>query len=188
MPDETHQKSLAGNGLAGVSLGETEIALAGGSFAAGDRVMLRRNDRRLGVANGDRGIVDHVDRDAGAIDVQLAGRRVRLDAEYVERTSDRAGDALAHGYAITGHSAQGLTCDEAFVLVSDGASREWAYTALSRGRRSNRLYAVERELDDRGEFAPTDGRRRAGRDVVADVFEHSSGQRLATAHARELER
>ena len=49
---------------------------------------------------------------------------------------------LTHVYAITGHKAQGLTCDEAFILGSDVMYREWGYTALSRGRASNRLYLV----------------------------------------------
>ena len=53
-----------------------------------------------------------------------------------------AAQGSMHGYAITGHSAQGLTCDRAFVLVTSEASREWCYTALSRGREANRIYAV----------------------------------------------
>ncbi len=43
------------------ALGEQELALAGGAFAVGDRVVLRRNDRRLGVANGERGVVAAVE-------------------------------------------------------------------------------------------------------------------------------
>ena len=73
------------------ALGDVEIALPGGSFAAGDRVVLRRNDRRLGVANGDRGIVTHVDQDARAIDVQIA------DRVYGSTPSTSAGPAAAPG-------------------------------------------------------------------------------------------
>ena len=36
---------------------------------------------------------------------------------------------------------------ESFVLTDDGLSREWAYTAMSRGRLSNHLY-VAAEPDD----------------------------------------
>ena len=81
-----------------------------------------------------------------------------------------------HGYAITGHSAQGLTCDRAFVLVTSEASREWCYTALSRGRQANRIYAVAREPEERDEFAPSERRRRDGRDVLADAFGRSAAQ------------
>jgi hypothetical protein len=113
---------------------------------------------------------------------------VRLDADYLDR-GGRHGAALAHGYAITGHSAQGLTCDRTFVLVTSEASREWCYTALSRGRHGNRLYAVACEPDDRAEFAPSD----VGRDPVAAAFGRRSAQTLASDLAdrasvmRELE-
>jgi ATP-dependent exoDNAse (exonuclease V) alpha subunit len=35
-----------------------------------------------------------------------------------------------------------MTCDETFVLGDDGLYNELGYTGLSRGRDSNRLYAV----------------------------------------------
>jgi hypothetical protein len=108
------------------------------------------------------------------MDVELADRRVRLGADYLDRDG-RHGPSLAHSYAITGHSAQGLTCDRTFVLVTSEASREWCYTALSRGRHENRLYAVVCEPDDRAEFAPTDVRR----DPVAAAFGRRSEQSLA---------
>ena len=44
----------------------SELRIGGDGFAVGDRVVLRRNDRALGVVNGDRGIVIGVDRGAGA--------------------------------------------------------------------------------------------------------------------------
>jgi len=47
------------------------------------------------------------------------------------------GDGPLHGYAITGHGAQGLTTERAFTLADDGAWREWLYVALSRGREAN---------------------------------------------------
>ena len=39
------------------ALGRDELELAGGAFAVGDRVVVKRNDRRLGVNNGQRGRV-----------------------------------------------------------------------------------------------------------------------------------
>ena len=45
-----------------------------------------------------------------------------------------APSTLLHGYAVTGHVAQGVTVDRAYVLASDGLYREWIYTAMSRGR------------------------------------------------------
>jgi ATP-dependent exoDNAse (exonuclease V) alpha subunit len=119
-------------------LGHDELVLPGGAFAVGDHVVLRSNDRQLGVANGERGVVAAVDPVAYAIEARVGTRQVRLDADYLERNGGRGGPALAHGYAIMGHSAQGLSCDRSFVLVTSEASREWCYTALSRGRHENR--------------------------------------------------
>jgi ATP-dependent exoDNAse (exonuclease V) alpha subunit len=161
-----------------------ELALPGGAVAVGDRVRLRRNDRRLGVANGDRATVVGIDVERGAIALDVSGRRVVLDRDYLGRSSERAGASLVHGYAITGHSAQGLTCDRAFVLVTSEASREWCYTALSRGRQENRIYAVAPE-DERLEYAPTRGRRR---DVLADAFDRSDAQTLASDRGMDLGR
>ena len=50
--------------------------------------------------------------------------------------------AIQHAYAVTGHVAQGMTVDRAFVLGSPDMYREWGYTAMSRGRRANRLYVI----------------------------------------------
>jgi hypothetical protein len=66
---------------------------------------------------------------------------VDLPADYLD-----AGH-LTHGYALTAHKAQGLTCDATFVLGSDEIYREWGYVALSRGRTDNRLYLVGHDRD-----------------------------------------
>ena len=73
--------------------------------------------------------------------------RCELPADYLD-----AGH-VTHGYAITGHKAQGLTVDHTFVLGSDALYREWGYVALSRGRHTNRLYLhpnLDGELDRHG--------------------------------------
>jgi conjugative relaxase-like TrwC/TraI family protein len=164
-------------------LGTDELALPGGAFGVGDLVLLRRNDRRLGVANGDRAEIVAVDPEGAGVVLDVRGRRFALDRAYLERASQRVGPSLVHGYAITGHSAQGQTCDQAFVLVTSEASREWCYTALSRGRLANRIYAVVPE-HERDEFAPSEHRRREGRDVLADAFARSDAQTLASEVGR----
>lgn len=92
-------------------LGDAELTIAGRSFAAGDEVMTLRNDRRLGVINGSRGVVESVDAAAGQLEVRLDNEtHVTLPTDYLE-----AGH-LTHAYAITGHKAQGMTTDRALVL------------------------------------------------------------------------
>ena len=49
---------------------------------------------------------------------------------------------LTHAYAITGHKAQGMTTACCFALGDDSLHKEWGYTAMSRGRKENRLYLM----------------------------------------------
>jgi len=103
------------------------------SFAVGDRVIAGRNDRTIGVTNGDTGRI------TGLVDDRLTvalddGRSTEIPRGYTDDGH------LDHGYAITAHRAQGATVDRAFVLGSDELYREWGYTALSRHRAEARFY------------------------------------------------
>jgi hypothetical protein len=149
-------------------------------FAVGDRVVLRRNDRALGVANGDRGRVAAIDRSAGALTVELRDRRVTLGPSYLAAVDRHGRPAVELGYAITGHLAQGMTCRQTFVLATDQLSREWGYVALSRGTDSNRLYVIEGDAPERLEFAPGAD---AVRTTLAERFGRSTAQRLASDQA-----
>jgi conjugative relaxase-like TrwC/TraI family protein len=112
------------------------------TFSAGDLVIARRNDYRQGLINGQRGTVTAVDPDHGTLIVRIAGRDLSLDAGYL-----RDG-GLDHGYALTVHQAQGLTCQQAMLLGSDALYREAGYVGLSRGRERNDLHLVDRPVDD----------------------------------------
>ncbi len=99
--------------------------------------MTLRNARRLGVTNGTTGTVTSVDIDARTLVIASDnGPRVTLPATYLDS------HAVVHAYATTIHKAQGLTVDRTYVLADDRLTRETAYTALSRGRHENQLYAV----------------------------------------------
>ncbi|MGD9572386.1 MAG: MobF family relaxase [Thermoleophilia bacterium] len=127
-------------------LGDQELVAGERGFRSGDRVICRQNDSMLKVCNGTRATVRAVDPTLGIVTLQLDGGPMRqLPARY-------AAEHLEHGYALTGHAAQGLTIDRAFVLVrAEGALAEWGYVATSRARAETRLYAVEPELlDDAG--------------------------------------
>lgn len=150
----------------------------GRHFAAGDRVMALRNNRRLGLTNGHRGTVL-------AAHVEAHGLSVAWDTgttTVVPRAYLQAGH-LTHGYALTIHKAQGMTCDAAFVLGDDRLYAEAGYTALTRARHQNRLYAVTTDHDrDEDHHGPP-----AERDPVQAVVEALSRSRvkqLATSLAR----
>jgi hypothetical protein len=143
-------------------LGSQSLTVAHADFAAGDRIVLRRNDRRRAVANGDRGTVLAVDAARHTLDVAIGTRRVTLDSSYLAARGGRS--PIMHGYAVTGHVAQGMTVDRALVLGTDALFQEWGYVAMSRGRMLNRFYAVA-STPERDEFAPADGRH----DPIADI-------------------
>jgi conjugative relaxase-like TrwC/TraI family protein len=113
----------------------------GRRYGLGDEVVGLRNDRRLGILNGQTGTVTAVDVEVGALTVAVTDRRhgtersVVLPAAYVN-------EHLDHGYALTDYKAQGLTATRALTLGDDLMTAERGYVALSRGRLANDLYWV----------------------------------------------
>ena len=166
------------------ALGAEEMRVAGAPFSVGDHVVLRRNDRALGVVNGDRGVVAGLVPAEGRIELELAGRKVSLTREYLEQPTRHGTPALTHGYAITGHLAQGMTCRSTFILATDELTREAAYVALSRGRESNRVYALEPAAPERAEYAPAAGREKDARAALVDALGRSRAQTMASDVAR----
>jgi conjugative relaxase-like TrwC/TraI family protein len=112
------------------------------TFTAGDLVIARRNDYREGLINGQRGVVTAVHPDTGSLTVQLGGSTSTVPATYL------ASGGLDHGYALTVHQSQGMTCEQAMLLGSDALYREAGYVGLSRGRQRNDLHLVDRPVDD----------------------------------------
>jgi conjugative relaxase-like TrwC/TraI family protein len=175
-------------------VGGPQLTLAGGEFAAGDQVVIKRNDSRLGVTNGERGRVLTVNPATERIVIELGDVSVTLDRAFLSTTTDHGDPSLLHGYAITCHVAQGLSVDHALVLADDNLTRELAYTALSRGRHSNHIYLAREPDDARAEYAPTS---RIGREplkrltaalktsratvLAIDTGRDQPGQRLARA-------
>ena len=126
-------------------VGDDAVTLADGlSAGVGDRVVSRRNDRRLTygdsrwVRNGTLWTVTATRRD-GSVDVtDPDGTRAVLPGTYV----------TAHvelGYATTTARSQGVTVDTTRNLVGPGTAREDLYVAMSRGRAANHLYVAVNE-------------------------------------------
>jgi ATP-dependent exoDNAse (exonuclease V) alpha subunit len=152
-----------------LDLGERE-------FRVGDRVICRHNDPRLGVRNGTRATVVDLDDRAVALRTDKGATRL-VPLAY-------AADHLEHGYALTGHAAQGATVERAFVLLHDfGALQEWGYVACSRARTETRLYLAETERE-----YDTHARQRNTLDLperTARALAGSSAEPLALAQATD---
>jgi ATP-dependent exoDNAse (exonuclease V) alpha subunit len=113
-------------------------------FQAGDRILCRQNQGRLGVLNGDLATITSVDDENRSLTVRLDRdpEARELPGWYLEKGN------VDYGYALTGHKAQGVTADRSFVVIDGNTDREWAYVAMSRGRQNNTLYLANPEPTD----------------------------------------
>ncbi len=122
-------------------LDDRSVTLGNREYRVGDKVLCRKNDNHLGLRNGMRGTVVGLEDDELTVRDARTARRVPF--EY-------AAEHLHYGYALTGHAAQGITVDRAFVLFPDhGALREWGYVACTRARLETRVYLAGTDALDR---------------------------------------
>jgi ATP-dependent exoDNAse (exonuclease V) alpha subunit len=149
-------------------LGE-RLATGVHEFAVGDRIVCTRNDDHLGIENGTRGTVQAVNPARGELSVLTTdGTHVLLSASYLVHANVR------HGYAVTGHAAQGATVERAFVLgETDRALKEWAYVGLSRAADATTMYLGD--LDEATARDPDEIRTRLG-----DALSRPLAQQLAS--------
>ncbi|NEE03842.1 MobF family relaxase [Phytoactinopolyspora halotolerans] len=127
-----------------------DVALRDGTRAGvGDRVITRRNERRLTtgdrwVKNGDRWTVTATHAD-GSITVRRAGRQYGATTTL---PSAYAAEQVELAYAVTAHRAQGATVDTAHAIVTSASmTREALYVAMTRGRERNTVYVATDQPD-----------------------------------------
>jgi len=110
-------------------------------FAVGDRLQFVAPDKNIGVANRELGTIENIS-PRGDLTIRLEkGRSVELDP-----SENRHFD---HGYAVTSHSAQGLTADRVLINADakahpDLVNSRFAYVAVSRARSDARIYTDDR--------------------------------------------
>jgi ATP-dependent exoDNAse (exonuclease V) alpha subunit len=110
----------------------------------GDLVIIGRNDNRLGLYNGTRGVATAINSKAHSLTLHTDD-----DRDVILTATWAADHDLSHAYAMTLHKAQGLTVDHALLYGSNALTREAGYVGLSRGRRENHIYATTREMSGR---------------------------------------
>nr|WP_224770210.1 MobF family relaxase [Mycobacterium simulans] len=174
------------------------IGIARGQrVAVGDLIISRRNDPSIPVldATGSAPAADPV-RNGNrwrvyAIDPQnnrIAARRLDDDARAVF-TGDYLTEHIAQGYAVTVHSAQGVTADTTHAVLGENTTRAMLYVAMTRGRDTNTAYLCQRVAGE-GDHQHREGddihvaRRGNGRDaahLLRDMIA-SRGERARSAH------
>ena len=135
-------------------LGNDRVLVGDREFASGDRVVCLRNSDQLAVKNGTRGTIKRIDPESRTLVVATdRGPIVELSRGYVQTGNVR------HAYALTGHAAQGLTVERAFVLgLGKARLQEWGYVALSRARSETRLYVTGTPREHESHFHDLDDR------------------------------
>jgi conjugative relaxase-like TrwC/TraI family protein len=135
-------------------LGKDRLHVREREFAVGDRIVCLRNSDVLGVKNGTTGTVERIDLERRTLTVATdRGPTVELNRRYLETGNVR------HAYALTGHAAQGLTVERAFVLgAGEARLQEWGYVALSRARAQTRLYVTGTPREHESHFPELDDR------------------------------
>ena len=141
-------------------------------FSAGDRIQFTAPIKKLGIANREMGVIEKIDLD-GKVSVNLEdGRMIRFNgAEHAH---------FDHGYAVTSHSAQGLTSDRVLINADTAMhphllSSRFAYVAVSRARLDAEIYtnsAAElgsRLSADLGKSSAVEFSRSAGISTATDL-------------------
>ncbi|MEJ7707301.1 MAG: AAA family ATPase [Nocardioidaceae bacterium] len=108
-------------------------------------------------------------------------RSVTLPAGYVA-------EHVQLGYAATAHTAQGMTCDTAHLVVTGDDSRQLVYVGLSRGRQANNIYLAEASDGDLGSLLRPDAvRPPTAIEVLTGILERDGAQQSATTIQRDLD-
>jgi conjugative relaxase-like TrwC/TraI family protein len=106
-------------------------------FSVGDRIQFTAPDKQLGVANRDLAVIESISPD-GRIGARLDDNR-RLEFNALEHRH------FDHGYAVTSHSAQGLTAERVLIHADtsvhpDLLSSRFGYVAVSRASHEATIY------------------------------------------------
>lgn len=110
-------------------------------FAPGDKLIFLRNDKKLGVKNGTRGVI-----------VAIDGACIRVDcgkSKGIVEVDTRKYAALDHGYCQTPNKAQGATVSRAIINMSSKDaglnSKNSYYVDISRAKHNVQLFVDDRE-------------------------------------------
>jgi hypothetical protein len=166
-----------------VAAGQVEpdgITVANQIVGVGDEVVTTLNDRRLvtttggWVRNGDRWRVLARSHDNSLQLASLDGRgKVTLPGHYTDEN-------IALAYAVTIHKSQGVTVDQAVMVVDRSTSAEHLYVGMSRGRHQNLACVVcEAQTDEHQHSSPP-----GPHDVLAGVLRRSGNEMSATETLR----
>lgn len=112
-----------------------EYHLGGEAYSTGDRIIFLKNNKKLAVANGQLGTIQGISERKGSHLVT-----VKMDNNKTVSFDTRDYQNFQHGYAITTHKSQGVTCQNTLLLASEMTTREWTYVATSRSKSAPHVF------------------------------------------------
>lgn len=133
----------------------TMTVARGQQVTVGDVIISRRNDPTIAfhhstpnaeslpsVRNGNRWRIAGIDTKRNLLGAERLddGARVLFDQDYFR-------EHVSLGYAVTVHSAQGVTADASIAVLREGTSRSLLYVAMTRGRHANSAHIYERSTE-----------------------------------------
>lgn len=109
-------------------------------LSSGDRILFLRNDRQLGISNGEFATISKIMGDQ--ITVKIGNTSTR---EMTFSTNDY--QDFNYGYVATVHKSQGATYDQVFVYIGSPTwDRFLSYVAMTRHRKSLNVYADQSQF------------------------------------------
>jgi ATP-dependent exoDNAse (exonuclease V) alpha subunit len=174
------------------SEGRTVTVRDGVTVHAGDRVLFTRNDKHVGVHNGNLATVVEVttgdEREHGYPE-QEGAITVRLDSGKVLTVSlstyDR--DNITLGYSVTTHKAQGATVENAYVFLYGAMTdQQMVYVQASRARNATRFYTTDDEagpeLSDLTESMSRSRKKTFAHDTLQEGEKQRQGRGVSLSH------
>ena len=112
-------------------------------FQAGDRLYFKKNDRKLGVMNGETGTLTKINVTSDGSECLFT---VKLDNGKELQFDPRDYSQIDYGYALTIHKSQGETVDFSSNLVA-GSGLNTLYVQLTRHRDGTQITMTEDQLN-----------------------------------------
>ena len=151
-------------------LGPTPLPVGSDLIHEGDRVLLKKRSRPLGLENGFTAEVTALDHDRRNLTVRLDtdGREVRIDLD------DYGAKNVTLGYASTVHKAQGRTVEHCHVLMGGPLSdKHIGYVQASRSRESTHLFLDQASAGPKLQDAIRSLARDRTKDLARDILDRN---------------
>jgi len=136
----------------------------------GDRVLFTKNSRQHRVCNGDLATVQRIDESGKTMLAKLdRGDTVLIPLKDYQH--------IQLGYAVTTHKAQGMTVENAYVLLGGPMQdREITYVQASRARGTTRLYATPNEVGGNLTELVKQMEKSRAKDLASDHIDRAPGR------------